>query len=114
MHRSIEHLKLIAFADILIIVTILSVYFKFLTPENPVMGLTFILFFTMLASIVIFWQHRIPILLLTIGIMFFLNIMSIDAFIRYARFDVIAFLLGMMIVVAFLEDRGFFEVLLSL
>ncbi|MEM4292590.1 MAG: SLC13 family permease [Thermoplasmata archaeon] len=114
MHRSIEHLKLIAFADILIIVTILSVYFKFLTPENPVMGITFILFFTMLASIVIFWQHRIPILLLTIGIMFFLNIMSIDAFIKYAKFNVIAFLIGMMIVVAFLEEKGFFEVVLSL
>ncbi|MCX8173685.1 MAG: SLC13 family permease [Thermoplasmata archaeon] len=114
MHRNIEHLKIIAFADILIIVTILSVYFGFLKPENPVMGITFILFFTMLASVVIFWQHRIPILLLTIGIMFFLNIMSIDAFIKYAKFNVIAFLIGMMIVVAFLEEKGFFEVVLSL
>lgn len=114
MHRRSEHLKIIAFADILIIVTILSVYFRFLTPENPVIGITFILFFTMLASVVIFWQYRIPILLLTIGIMFFLNIMSIDAFIKYAKFNVIAFLIGMMIVIAFLEDKGFFEVVLSL
>jgi len=112
--HSIEQLKAIAFADILIIVTILAVHFKFLTPDDWLSGVTFILFFSMLASVVLFWHHRITILFLTIAIMFFLNIMSIERFITYARFDVIAFLLGMMIVVAFLEDRGFFEVLLSL
>jgi Na+/H+ antiporter NhaD/arsenite permease-like protein len=112
--HTLEHLKIVAFADILIAVTILSVYFKLLTPADPLPGITFILFFTMLASIVIFWEHRIPILLVTIGLMFFMNILNIDAFIRYARFDVIAFLLGMMIVVAFLEDKGFFDIILAL
>ncbi|MGB9636390.1 MAG: SLC13 family permease [Thermoplasmata archaeon] len=109
-----HQLKIIALADILIAVTIISVYFKLLTPENWLAGVTFILFFSMLATIVIFWEHRIPILLLTIGLLFFMNVMRIDVFIEYARFDVIAFLIGMMIIVAFLEDRGFFDVLLSL
>ncbi|MBS7620040.1 hypothetical protein KEJ21_05280 [Candidatus Bathyarchaeota archaeon] len=60
----------------------------------------------------LFWRYRLPFAFLAIALLLALNVIDIPHLIEFASFDVILFLISMMTVVGFLEERGFFEHLL--
>lgn len=61
----------------------------------------------------LFWRYRLPFGFLAISVLLALNVIDIPHLIDFASFDVILFLISMMIVVGFLEERRFFEQLLD-
>jgi len=112
MHDKVQ--KILGLVDLIIIVLMVAVMLGIWGQEEMKPAVAFVIFFSVLVNIIIFWRHRIPIVLLAIGALLAFRVLTVDAFIGYAHINVIAFLLGMMIVVAFLEDRGFFDALLSI
>ncbi len=56
-----------------------------------------------------FWDLRLTFVFLGSGILFLTRSINLDTFIRYASFDVIIFLIGMMIIVAMMKDAGVFR-----
>ncbi|HLC59255.1 MAG TPA: SLC13 family permease [archaeon] len=64
-------------------------------------------------SIVVFWKFRLAFALLgLVGLLLF-NVINIDTFVKFANLDVILFLVGMMIIIGFLEEKKFFEYLIN-
>ncbi|MBI4999931.1 MAG: anion permease [Euryarchaeota archaeon] len=105
--------KILGAIDVLLIVMALAIALGF-GFADPMPLITFVLFFAALASIIIFWRYKIPIVIVAVGVLLALKILTVETFIEYAHINVIAFLIGMMVVVAFLEDRGFFDALLGI
>jgi len=72
---------------------------------------------TIFASFIIgtlfYWQFRLAFALLGTTALLALNLLDIPHFIEFASIDIILFLIAMMIVIGFLEERKFFEVLLE-
>jgi Na+/H+ antiporter NhaD/arsenite permease-like protein len=110
MHAKIQ--KLLAILDLVIIVLVSAVSLGISSEDRP--AIAFIIFFSVLVNIIVFWRQRIPIVLLAIGLLLMFRVLTVDAFIDYAHINVVAFLLGMMIVVAFLEEKGVFDALLGI
>lgn len=61
----------------------------------------------------LFWRFRLAFALVGIAAMLGLGLLDTDTMIEFAGFDMILFLVGMMIVVGFLEEKKFFEHLLG-
>jgi len=61
------------------------------------------------ASIMAFWEYKVLFAILGIFLLFLTGVMDIEHFVESAHLDVIVFLIGMMIVVNYLEEKGFFE-----
>jgi len=60
-----------------------------------------------------YWQFRNAFALMGVALLFFLGVMDIEHFIEYSQLDVIMFIVGMMIVIGVLEERGFFDWLIA-
>jgi Na+/H+ antiporter NhaD/arsenite permease-like protein len=63
---------------------------------------------------IFFWRLRVAFAFFGVALMLFTNVLDVPHLIKYAHFDVILFLLGMMTIIGFLEEEGFFEYLLNL
>ncbi|MCX8203364.1 MAG: SLC13 family permease [Nitrososphaeria archaeon] len=61
----------------------------------------------------LFWRFRLAFAMVGIFILMGAGLMDVATFIEFARIDVIAFLLCMMTVIGFLEERRFFEVVVD-
>ena len=106
--------KLLGIVNVILIVLILTIVLGLGSWDDPMPAVTFIIFFSVLVSIIFYWRQRIPIVLGAIALLLALGILTVTSFIEYANINVIAFLLGMMIVIAFLEEKGFFDALLGI
>lgn len=62
--------------------------------------------------IVMFWEQKIAYAILGVVLLFLSGTLTVEDFIKFAYIDVIFFLMGMMLVVRYLEERGFFEYLI--
>ncbi len=62
---------------------------------------------------VLFWEIRLAFALIGIAILISSNLLSIENFVKYSLLNIIAFLAGMMIFVAYLERKHFFEYLIA-
>jgi Na+/H+ antiporter NhaD/arsenite permease-like protein len=71
-------------------------------------------FLGIILGAIFFWRFRVAFALVGVAIMLLLGVMDIEHVIEYAHFDVILFLFGMMTVIGFLEEKGFFEHMLNL
>lgn len=60
----------------------------------------------------IFWQFRLAFAFLGISALLVTGVINIEQFLRFANFDIIFFLVAMMISVGFLEKKGFLDYLL--
>lgn len=60
-----------------------------------------------------YWQFRNAFALMGVALLFFLGVMDIEHFIEYSQLDVVMFIVGMMIVIGVLEERGFFDWLIA-
>lgn len=61
----------------------------------------------------LFWRFRLAFALLGIVALLTTNVLDLPHLIEFASLDIILFLIGMMIVVGFLEERRFFEVVVE-
>ena len=60
-----------------------------------------------------FWEFRLAFALLGIALLFASGMLDIEHFVEFASLDVILFLIGMMIVIGYLEEKDFFARLLD-
>lgn len=61
----------------------------------------------------LFWRFRLAFAFIGVVILLALGLLDIPHFLEYSHLDIILFLIGMMVVIGFLEERRFFEILLS-
>jgi len=61
----------------------------------------------------LFWRFRLVFALLGIVALLATNVLDISHLIEFASLDIILFLIGMMVIVGFLEERRFFEVVVE-
>ena len=66
-------------------------------------------FSSMLGGIILFWKHRLSFALAGVSLMLALGLIDVPHLVEFASVDIILFLASMMVVVGFLEERGFFE-----
>jgi Na+/H+ antiporter NhaD/arsenite permease-like protein len=62
---------------------------------------------------IFFWRFRLPFALLGISLLLGFGLLDISHLIEFAGLDIILFLVGMMILVGYLEENRFFEFLVS-
>ena len=61
----------------------------------------------------LYWRFRLAFALAGIATLMIFGLLTTGTFIEFAGFDIILFLVGMMIVIGYLEERHFFEYLLE-
>ncbi|MGI9566287.1 MAG: SLC13 family permease [Nitrosopumilus sp.] len=88
----------------------ITVSFAGLNPEQ-IASVT--IFASLIVGTLLFWRFRLAFALVGIAAMLGLGLLNTDTMIEFAGFDMILFLVGMMIVVGFLEEKKFFEHLLG-
>jgi len=71
-------------------------------------------FIGIILGAIFFWRLRVAFAFFGVALMLFTNVLDVPHLIKYAHFDVIIFLLGMMTIIGFLEEKGFFEYLLNI
>ncbi|MCL7385105.1 MAG: hypothetical protein LZ158_01915 [Thaumarchaeota archaeon] len=75
--------------------------------------ISLVVFSGIIVSVLFYWRMRLAFALSGLSILFVTGVMDLSHFIEFASLDIIVFLIGMMIVIGFLEERRFFEVLLE-
>lgn len=71
------------------------------------------IFFIVIFGTILFWQFRLPFALLGISLLLAFGLLDIHHLIEFAGLDIILFLVGMMILVGYLEENHFFESLVN-
>ncbi len=82
-------------------------------PEKTAQLIAVTAFLGTILGAIFFWKFRVAFALAMISLLLFTGVMTPEQMIKYMHMDVITFLIGMMIVIGFLEERGFFEYLLD-
>ena len=80
---------------------------------NPAQVASVTIFASLIVGTLLFWRFRLAFALVGIAAMLSLGLLDTKTMIEFAGFDMILFLVGMMIVVGFLEEKKFFEHLLG-
>ena len=80
---------------------------------NPAQIASVTIFASLIVGTLLFWRFRLAFALVGVALMLGLGLLNTDTMIEFAGFDMILFLVGMMIVVGFLEEKKFFEHLLG-
>jgi len=75
--------------------------------------ISLVIFSGIIVGVLFYWRMRLAFALAGLSILFVTGVMDLSHFIEFASLDIIVFLIGMMIVIGFLEERRFFEVLLE-
>jgi len=63
-------------------------------------------------GIILYWELKLAFAIAGVFLLFLLGALNIEYFAKFIYIDVLLFLLCMMIVVKYLEDRGFFEIMI--
>jgi Na+/H+ antiporter NhaD/arsenite permease-like protein len=71
-------------------------------------------FSSLILGTLLFWKFRLAFALVGIAALMTLNLLNTGALVEFASLDIILFLVAMMIVIGYLEERHFFEHLLEL
>jgi len=79
-------------------------------PFPMVIAVTLISFQTF--ATILIWKYRIAFAFLSISMLLVFNVLDVPHLIEFASWDVILFLISMMTVIGYLEEKGFFEHLL--
>ena len=95
---------------ILLAVGLIGYFVAQLEPDQ-VASLT--IFTALISGTLLFWRFRLAFALAGIAALMIFGLMTTGTFIEFAGLDIILFLVGMMIVIGYLEDRHFFEYLLE-
>ncbi|HET7644443.1 MAG TPA: SLC13 family permease [Nitrososphaeraceae archaeon] len=96
----------------LILVTIATIsYYVVNMTVIQVASLT--IFSSFILGTLLFWRYRLAFALVGIAILMTFDLLTTDTLIEFAGLDIILFLISMMIVIGYLEERHFFEHLLE-
>jgi Na+/H+ antiporter NhaD/arsenite permease-like protein len=79
--------------------------------SNQVLSLA--IFFMVIFGTILFWQFRLPFALVGISLLIAFGLLDIQHLIEFAGLEIILFLVGMMILVGYLEENHFFESLVN-
>ncbi len=101
--------KVILYLLILLSVSVLSSIIGF----SKIQVLSISIFFMVIFGTILFWQFRLPFALLGISLLLAFGLLDIHHLIEFAGLDIILFLIGMMILVGYLEENHFFESLVN-
>jgi Na+/H+ antiporter NhaD/arsenite permease-like protein len=71
------------------------------------------IFASLIVGTLMFWRFRLAFALVGVAAMLGLGLINVGTMIEFAGLDIILFLVGMMIVIGFLEEKHFFEHLLE-
>jgi Na+/H+ antiporter NhaD/arsenite permease-like protein len=93
--------------------TIVILFFSRIAGFNPAQSLSLTVFLSIIAGAIMFWRFRVAFALGGVAVLFAAGLLDFEHFIQYANLDVVIFLICMMIVIGFLEERRFFEVLVD-
>lgn len=96
------------------IVVILAILSKILYPLNQAQIICLIIFLSFIVGSLLFWQYRNAIALMGLSLLLFTNVLDIPHLVQFASFDIILFLVGMMIIMGYLEKEGCFDFLIKL
>ncbi len=99
---------------LLIGISITTITFTFLIGLSIHQALALSVFATTLTALIFFWNLKVPITLLGVSILIVLGLTDIPHLIEAMNLDVLLFLIGMMIVIRFLEEKRFFEYIMSM
>jgi Na+/H+ antiporter NhaD/arsenite permease-like protein len=80
---------------------------------KPVQVTSVAVFTGLIAGTLLYWRFRLAFALSGIAALMALGLLTTGTLIELAGFDIILFLVGMMIIIGYLEDRHFFEHLLE-
>lgn len=93
-----------------LIITILASSFMGLTAKQLMaVGAFSAIFF----GAIFFWHYRLAFALGGVGILLVTGLLDVPHMIEFANVDIVLFLIGMMIIVGFLEEKQFFEHLVN-
>lgn len=92
---------------ILTIVTAIIATLSGILNQSQIIAVT--LFAMKTYETLLLWRYRLPFAFMAIFLLMLFNVLDIQHFLEFAMFDVIFFLIGMMIIIGFLEEHFFFE-----
>ncbi len=108
MFKSTPSRSALIYLLLLIGITFLSLF----SGLNSTQVVSIIVFSSIVLGAILFWRFRLAFGLIGMVILLGLSLTRISNIVESAGFDIILFLIGMMIVVSFLEERRFFEILI--
>ncbi len=97
--------KLAALVGGTLVTVVVSVLLGF--NRLQIAALSSIVFMTL--GIILYWEYKVPAAAFGLFLLFLTGALDIHTFIEHAHLDVIMFLVGMMIIVEYLERTAFFE-----
>jgi Na+/H+ antiporter NhaD/arsenite permease-like protein len=100
-------------APLLVGLTVTTVVISWLAGLNTVQVMAVTVFGLNLYAIILFWRFKLPFAFISIFLLLFLGLLDIPHLIEFANFDVILFLVAMMLIIGTLEENYFFEYLLE-
>ncbi|MEM2909573.1 MAG: SLC13 family permease [Nitrososphaerota archaeon] len=75
--------------------------------------ISLVVFSGIIAGVLLYWRMRLAFALAGLSMLLATGVIDLPHFIEFASLDIIVFLIGMMIIIGFLEERRFFEALLE-
>lgn len=84
-----------------------------LHPLSSSQKISLLIFISFIAGSLFYWHFRNAFALVGIALLLALKILDIEHLIQFASLDIVLFLIGMMIVVGFLEEKKFFDWLIT-
>ncbi|MDD1776031.1 MAG: anion permease [Candidatus Methanomethylicus sp.] len=109
--KKVEIQKIIGYILIVACVGIVSFYGGNLNPRQL---LSVVVFSSFVAGSLFYWPFRNAFALIGITLLLGLNILDVEHLLRFAQLDIILFLIGMMTIIAFLEEKKFFDWLINI
>jgi Na+/H+ antiporter NhaD/arsenite permease-like protein len=98
-------------AYLLIILAISAVSYSVGFSRPQIISLS--IFFMIIFGTLFFWPFRLPFAFIGISLLLAFGLLDISHLIKFAGLDIILFLIGMMILVGYLEENHFFESLVD-
>lgn len=81
-------------------------------PTNTLLALS--IFLAEISATLLLWDNRLSVAFIGVSLLILTGSLTLESFLKYANLDVIFFLAAMMILVGILEERGFFDSIVSL
>ncbi len=85
----------------------------FVAQLEPLQVASITVFTGLISGTLLYWRFRLAFALAGIATLMVFGLLTTGTFIEFAGLDIILFLVGMMIVIGYLEERHFFEYLLE-
>jgi Na+/H+ antiporter NhaD/arsenite permease-like protein len=96
----------------IIVLTLVTAIFAILAGLEIKQIISVTLFGLKTYETILLWRYRLPFAFMAIFLLLGFGVLDVPHLIEFASFDVILFLISMMIVVGFLEEKAFFEYLI--